>query len=529
MQKLITIFFILFVTILSAQVTFYINPDIVGGTGDGLSDANAYDSWEDVTFAANNTYRQKGGTTYDLSNPITFDGMSNIHLGMYGIGAMPIINDIRNTGDATTSCISVNNTENLLIDSLSFYGKNFPAFLVTSAITVGVNEWNGATTSNNVVIRDCEIRRFNWGIRAMTFLWSTETNTDLYRFQNFIVTRCKIDSCYDDGIFMQRIGGADATSPAINIMYNDISKVNLQYPYVGTWAGDCIQYSGTITGTYIIANNFVDRDSIKEKFNIIFNTKGTGTAGLLKGDGGVVIIEKNYLKAPTENASAMYLTVHYLWPQNDSVQFIVRNNTFTSSDGVNGIYFATDDATKVHNSYVYGNTFEGFATCTNSGAPTGSVYFYNNIFDGYTTHALRHPSMTAKNNMFIGTGTGIVTSGSWSLDADANWYTNLLDANITAKDSTGSIDFTDSTQYYNSVWMQDCNLTSGTQVRDYRVASTSNTINAGVDVSIMTYDNDSTIYTGTFDIGAYEYVIPSSPVVKNKTIIKYGNKIVKLK
>ncbi len=527
MKELITILFILFTATLFSQVEYFINPYVVGGTQDGLSDANAFDSWEDVTFASNNTYRQKRGTIFNLTSYINVEGHSNVHLGVYGAGNdYAYIIDNRNTGDADYATINTGNVEGLLIDSLDLYGTNFPTFLITAGISLGKSEWS-AVTNNDITIRDCNIRRYNWGIRGLTYLWSTEADTELNKFGDLEISRCKIDSCYDDGIFLQRIGGNTKTDTAFYIHHNHISKVNLQYPYVGTWAGDCIQYSATMTGVYIVSNNKLIRTTY-EKFNVIFNSKGTGTAGLLKGDGATIIIEKNYIDAPETNASALYLTVHSLWSQNDSVQFIVRNNTFIG-DGVNGIYFATDNTKAINNTYVYGNTFKGFATCTNSGAPTGSVYFYNNIFDGYTTHAIRHPSIAAKNNMFIGEGTGIITSGSWILDANTNWYTNLLDANITAKDSTGSIDFTDSTQYYNSVWMQDCNLTSGTQVRDYRVVSTSNTIDAGVDVSIMTYDNDSTIYTSTFDIGAYEYVSPSSPVVKNRIIIKYGNKIVKLK
>jgi len=525
MKKLITIFLILLTATLFSQTTVYVDPT-AGSGGDG-SIESPFDSWEDVSFSNGNTYLQKRGTTYHMPTYINIDGITNVHVGAYGTGTeYAYIVDDRNTGDANYACINTGNSEGLLIDSLSFYGTNYPSYMSIAAISMGKSEWS-ANTNNDITIRDCKIRRFNWGIRGLTYLWGTEADTELDKFGNLHISRTEIDSTYDDGIFLQRLGTPITTDTAFIIDYCHISRVNQQYDYAGTWAGDCIQYSGTFNGVYIVKNNALIRYNY-EKFNVIFNSKGTGTTGLLRGDGGKVIIEKNYIDAPATNASALYLTVHYLWPQNDSVQFIVRNNTFISDDGVNGIYFATDDATKVHNTYVYGNTFEGFGTCTNSGAPTGNVSFYNNIFDGYTTQAIRHPSVDVRNNMFIGDGggTAIVTSGEWTLNQDANWYTNGLDLSISVKDSTGNIVFNDTSVYYNSVWLQDCGLTSATTVRNYGVQSTSHTIDAGVIIPMITYDNDSIIYSGAYDIGAYEYVLDVPTSNPNSKIYIYDGKLI---
>ena len=525
---ILSILLIAFITTYS-QTTYYIDPDIVGGTGDGLSAANAFSDWHDASFSANNTYLQKRSTVYNLSTAITFDGIAGIHIGAYGSGNdFAYINDVRTTGSATTACFSVGNTEGLLIDSLSFYGVNFPTFMATAAISTGASEWS-AVTNDNVTIKDCRIRRFEWGIRAMTYLWSTEANTDLKKFKKFKVTRCKIDSCYDDGIFMQRIGGDVVTDTAITISYNDITKVNLQYDYAGTWAGDCIQYSATITGIYNISHNRLVRVNY-EKFDVIFNTKGTGTTGLLRGDGGKVIIEDNYIDAPETNASAMYLTVHWLWPQNDSVQFIVRNNYITG-DGVNGISCYTDDATQNHSCEIYNNIFVNLGTCINSAAPTDAIRVYNNTFVNYTT-AIKHPNLDARNNIFISSTTpAIVTSGEWTLNRNANWYTNISDPSISANDSIGNIPFVDSSALYNFRWLQNCNLTVGQQIKDFRIQSSSHTIDGGGDIAISNYDIDSTLYTGAYDIGAYEYVAnaPKPPSSHNKVYLYKGRLVTKHK
>jgi parallel beta helix pectate lyase-like protein len=75
--------------------TVYIDPDNVNDLNENGSISHPFDSWQDVTFAAGNSYLQKCGTVYNdslwLLNPPSGTADKPIIIGKYGTGAKPVI------------------------------------------------------------------------------------------------------------------------------------------------------------------------------------------------------------------------------------------------------------------------------------------------------------------------------------------------------------------------------------------------------------------------------------------------------
>jgi len=75
------------------MATYYIDPSqFSNGTG---TEESPFNSWDSVTWAPNNTYLQKAGTTF--LGQVSINANGPITLGKYGDGALPIINAMGDT------------------------------------------------------------------------------------------------------------------------------------------------------------------------------------------------------------------------------------------------------------------------------------------------------------------------------------------------------------------------------------------------------------------------------------------------
>ncbi|WP_432822039.1 right-handed parallel beta-helix repeat-containing protein, partial [Trichloromonas sp.] len=148
----IAVLFALTIVLLSSTcwaATYYIDP--TAGEGGVGSQADPFNSWHDVTWAAGNSYLQKRGTTFRDGFTVTASGTSGAHitLGAYGSGPRPII---FSTNDQHTIYVY----QRSYIDIKDLHIKN-------TYNSTGKTQGNGISTgwhdskSSHITIDNCEV------------------------------------------------------------------------------------------------------------------------------------------------------------------------------------------------------------------------------------------------------------------------------------------------------------------------------------------------------------------------------------
>jgi hypothetical protein len=444
----LTFLLVVFYSFTVFGATYYIDPSYSGYTQNG-SMSNPYNSWKKFTINSGNTYLQKAGTTYNTNSTITISGKSNVIIGAYGTGAKPKI-----VASGTGShIINVTSSSNVTVKDIEV----FTSGKWTTAIIIQGNNAANNTIDNTV------LRKTEWGVRVIT---SASGNK---------ILRSTINDILDDGVYIK-----DAST--IEIGFCTIYDVNKKY-LVNTdqaySSGDGIQIASTNNLNFNIHDNIIDHSSMGNKFAII--AYGNNYSG---------VIERNTIIG---NASKVVSGI-YLHPTSKTVT--IRYNHIKNSNY--GIYnYSKAD--------VYYNIFSNNKTAvhTMSGYTLNARnnVFYNNTATAVSSSS--NTSTTLRNNIFniSGSGKAIKTSGSVSSNNNMfNTQTSGFINNYATLAAWRSASGNDKASLVGNPGF----VNPGNQ--DFKVVSTSQAINKGVNVSLVKdYFGNTVPSSGAPDIGIHEF------------------------
>jgi len=464
----------------------YIDPTYAGGSNDG-SLAHPFTSWASITsFSDNTMYLQKRGTICNITSTLATDEKQGVTFGAYGTGTdYAHINYTSRTGATIKLAASLNCTvENLHLTADIFVPD--PSDNGSCGIYVVDKEGTAATVilnAGNIIIRNCLVEHFTWGIRMMAIGYSV--------LDNITVDNCTIQNIFWDGMFIQGwTAGRELHGVDINHCY--LTNVNAAIAYwesLGTTptqsnsGGDGIQISQRVDG-WIIRNTVIDRRGSGLKFCIIDGDElGTHLYG------GTVenctLYTQDRIINNERGAGCYFNTL-------STVNF--RNNKVIGNPNSMGVQVRWN--TNFNCSY---NTFTGF-----TGSPASTYAVFDVQSDpGYTTAQNKIHNNTFYNIGYVYT----YLSGNDVFDFENNIFSSVGSVYASTANVTSNYNL-----YYptpasgtepNSKYGQDPLLNDPAN-GDFRLKAGSPCINAGANLG-YTKDIAGTSISGVPDIGAYEY------------------------
>jgi hypothetical protein len=394
------------------MTTYYIDPDAIT-SGDG-AEITPFNSWDDVTWAADNSYLQKRGTTFDGPvAPDTGGGASTpIYIGAYGTGAKPILNC---PVDADWAFRVEYNKRYITIENFKFTGGQPGTYGVVS---VG----NG----RDFTIKNCDFRDIT-------------SNHALYikSYDEFTHGNIEVDSCtfYD--------------MPAVS----GVSSYQFGYPTDNIWVHDC-----TFDNVHKAIRSWVSQDNAGDgsgrpvgliiEDNLITNS-ATAAVGLIAGlkidTSNISYIRRNRILntgTPTQ-PNVNCLQLH--WVDGCIIENNFIDTVETSLPDGDGIIidFNWSDPTYDSN---YNIVRYNYVTGCNAGTSSAGVcnyrgsnnQIYYNILVGNSV-GIRNSSTYSANNLFynnvlVGNLYGARLDGS---EGDASPETTFINNIIANNTSTG--------------------------------------------------------------------------------------------
>lgn len=375
------------------MATIYVDPT-VAGTGTGTLN-DPFKSWASVTWAAGNTYLQKGGTTSTVAITVNVTGtLANpIVVGSYdgatGARVSGGINRARINGAGIRFPLRTTGGVNYVtFDNFEVFGTDGGGTQTCRACMLGSDaSAHPTTTSSNCVVSNCWLRDVKDPVPGQDSNGAQFFGNDNQFLSNLI----EDISC--DGIW----GQGNNTI----ITGNTIRRVSR-----GTIRGDCIQIYGTsglgCAGTYI-AYNDLDHSDVESK-QCIISGDVTGIAYSANA-----VIEFNVCRmAPYAGAIMTTCVLAY----GDGA--VVRNNVCIG--GFNGIYFHGAGC-RVTGNIVDGNT----VGISQAPTATGGVVAHNACFDSTYLGIQADSDATFRcfNNILVNCVNGIGLAGSE--DGNAFW------------------------------------------------------------------------------------------------------------
>jgi len=534
MIKKFLLFLLIIPLFVFSESIFYIDPSI-GNNGNGSIDS-PFKGWEYVSISNNNTYLQKRGTIYYLDdlvlNVINCNQADDIFIGAYGSGdENPIIWD-NSTSDA--AAFEMGNCINLIIDSYDIIGGHYPAIQSSAGISGGASMWEDPRLgSHNITISNCLIDGFFNGIRLISY---KHDNITLYDLTDAVITKTTIKNIWEDGIFLKHLTGANKDSHAATISYCNIHDINQKALGTDDTGGDCLQFTGCMEGLYYIHHNKFDKSNTFGKFAAIHNTynvlypNGWGTGATIYYEYNTMISGKTRTDLTYGAGQAMYCQVHHYNPPSNPINVYIRYNDFYGESDNNCLALMNTDHTNIHNVFIDYNKFNGFGTGTVGEGYPGRMYANNNIFNLNGAPCLKYNKITANNNILINDNSDVAIKATAEKETFNNLY-SIADASMGVNDIVGNATFIDSSGYYLNHWLQNWEGTVGTLTKDYRVDSTSITINAGIFIPTNNFDFDSIFHNDIIDIGTNEYKyfeneLPDSTVIDSVSFPVYEKLII---
>lgn len=401
-------------TTLWATTMNYIDPSCTNdGNGTGESCAGspggvgAYNTWASVTFASDNTYAQKAGTTWTISANqsilITASGASDsarIILTRYGTGADPIINATGNHyGIAITGARSF-----ITLDHFEVYGVSMSAGsdngLVRLCDSAGV--FCTSITITNMTLHDAVSA--GGGSSAQGIMaWCTSC----------IITDNTIYNIANDAINVVNVGSGNTV----------ISRNIVQNVSTSSVFGDGFQLSGT-AATVTMIDNYCDHTSVEIKHCLIDQTTTTTSyyannkflmSTLDAPSGTTYAVE---LDGPTGIVVGNILRGGHVCLQTSNANYVIYGNLLTGCYGFGWVFSGTNNTATFSNNTIDPTSFTGIIAVDLSGSVANTVGLYNNAITNAGTGVKKAGSVTVidRNNLFFG---NTANGSSYSPDASS--------------------------------------------------------------------------------------------------------------
>ena len=453
------------------MATFYIDPS-AGSNGSGTF-ASPYNTWASVTFAAGNTYLQKGGATYNGQVLINVGGTSEgarVILGSYNgtTGTRETGGYLRAifNGAGTNQTIRILPGANYVtVDNFEVYGSQGASGQAATGIYIG--SWQ-QSVANYANVTNC------W-VHDVANTDATMDNNGIQGFgSNCLIEGNTIDHIPSDGIWMQGqsnlIQGNNVSFCSTNITLHN---------------GDCIQVTGDATlhfnGTQVIGN-ICDHSNVKSKQCIVFEDDDDGTWSSTGG-----LIEGNTCTMSGADVGATGINAIYASARN----IVIRQNRITANCEFGIFLGAHSDGADVHS-----NLFLGTQTSTCLEINCNSANIYNNTIVGAATTSItginEEASKTGnliRNNAVRGYGIGVVVGNG---TADHNgYYANTSNIQVWGSGSSGTHNVTAAPNLDGS----------------YKPLMGSPYIGAGLYQGAGIDDLDGVVFANPPAIGTFEFVV----------------------
>lgn len=200
-----------------------------------------------TVFENNSTYLLKSNVIYNINKSVHISGKSNITIGSYGEGEMPII---QLTENAEGDVIVIRSSKNITIENLKLFGD-----YDHSIVHIAGHYITEGGICQNITVKNCEVAFGFNGIRSLPYKTKCRTIN---------VINCNIHHVNDDGIFI--VSCDDVTVDGCHIWH-----VNLYWNKGGVNAGDCIHLVNDCNN-WKVRNNTFDRRLTSNKFCFIYGT-----------------------------------------------------------------------------------------------------------------------------------------------------------------------------------------------------------------------------------------------------------------
>jgi len=444
------------------MATFYVDPAYTGSVKNG-SIENPYTNWNEIQFESDNIYLQKRNTAIILSDTISINGenlngdsISNIIIGAYGEGELPIIRGIPNSRN---DIITMTICDNITIENLELIGDiNYDGDTTVACISPSGYWTDGVPGCLNVFIKNCKLSGAYNPIRIMNF----KTYVDGVTVEN-----CEIFNATEDGAFIQK---------SANIEFSNcyIHTVNQGYLADTETGGDGIQFAQDCPGAYI-HDCTIDRSDTPKKFCIIWNNQ--------QGGDSTIRIENNVLTSPQPEFGGACIFLK------GGLGHEVIGNTFKTKDvngGLPAIWSHTANIKINYNEFI-GNS-QGISLFP---VPGEKTEIYNNTFymvgDGPVYNAygvIVGSDYKASNNIFKLESGKIPISGN-----NISFNNNCFSETFSQQGETDMV--------ADPLFLDELN-------NNFQLSETSPCINMGADVG-LSQDKLGNPIQGMPDIGAYEY------------------------
>lgn len=434
---------------LSAQTTFYIDPENVGDTIQDGSMEHPFVSYFDVVQNSQCCILLKRGTVY-RTNKVLDISCDNISFGPYGEGDRPRI-----LYSGEEYAFNADSRKNIRFHSLEI-----------EAINALANIHLTGEGSENILIEDCLIHGAQWGIRATG---STS---------NLKILNCEIFNIYYDGIF----ANADNIEIA-NCHIYDVNQAWFTDPDESFSNGDCIQLTHPCK-EFKIHHNTLDKTGTGNKY--CFNVSGM--------ERGIGVFEYNTCLAEDSlNSSCLFM---------GSVGMSdVRYNVFKS--GKTGIY-ANLHSTKIHYNKISG--CDEAIKLKYSGAILNEIY-NNVLYDNRVNISTDNARAKVNNNIINLTQPGdiaLLYRNEMEIESDHNLIYPEQDNFI----KLGEISFNTLSDFQDGTGLDNNSKTVDPQFvdvagGDFHVQSNSPCINAGINLGLKQDFEGNLLQDGKPDIGCF--------------------------
>lgn len=549
-----------------SRADVYIDPSTGTPTQNGTIDA-PYDSWSDVVWAANTTYRQREGTTYvntirvDVPNTTTFNGTITSYKAMPEDSGRPIIHGLipvegtwTQRADATyyatqTTTFTFNNA-NMWADQVEINRtaaatttpSNASWSTVSNVIYLNVGTYTfsiGTSTferSNSTINTGIYLWDSNCSVVGMQVEWtpfsgitglSTSDNIYIYDCvvehcgqnqytsgQNCIQglgNNCYIGSCTaryagDNGIAHENLEGTGNERPTNtgNVVENCESSFNWN-------VGITVKGEGPLCNSAIIRNNNVhDNGLLSTDLNqdIDYNRCGIRLQNFF----GTVTGNTIYRNGGAGIYSLGSTNTAYTDPQITTIEYNdVYNNYLEQSSGYGNNLPPTDyhrgdrGGIALITRYVTADINSYFSLSNNTvhEMGTGSVALY---YFSLSTFSAVSP-VKAYNNIFISEGTYSVHRDKSDFSTGSDFDNNVLNSNSLVSSDRG-IDETFATWNAKSYVGTDLQFDPGwvgSSTYNHNLVSSSPIRNIGIEIGTRITDVLGNPLSGIRDIGAFEY------------------------
>lgn len=442
---------------LSAQATFFIDPENVDDPQQDGSIDHPFTSYFDVAQSDGSCYLLKQGTILEIKHTFSITH-NNISFGAYGTGDRP---HIIYSGDGNV--FEANDRKDI-----RFFSLNIEAPGAISCLNFSGED------CYNIKIVDCRLHGSQWGIRATG------------NFSTMTVSQCGIFNIQFDGIF----AGVENIEIANCHIYN-VNQAWFTDPDESFSTGDCIQLVGASNNFYV-HHNILDRTGTGNKF--CFNISGR------KNDSG--IFEHNTcLGDASLNSSCIFL---------GSIGKIdLRYNIL--SMGQTGIY-SLAHSSQFHYNQITG-CYEGIVL---SNPKPGNNEVYNNVlYDNRVNISTQGLSVKINNNIVHLTNSGDIAFQYPNTGVDHSDY-NLIFPEQENFIRVGEIGFNSLSDFQEMTGL-DRNSTNADPLfvdaanGDFQTKPTSPCVKAGVELGLkMDFDGNILQAGNAPDIGCFEIDIPIS-------------------